>query len=333
MTYAEFKAKYLGKKVDYDLAYNSQCVDLIRFYWKEVFNISQPKGVTGAKDFWNNYETDPNLKNNFDKILNTPNAVPKTGDIVIWSGSYGKYGHIAICDQADVNSLTCLSQNDPLGRETHLKKYNYNFIYGWFSPKGNMDYEKLYNEARIARDSWWSNMSKLIKATGLDFTEATANAKTDEAVKRITDTIEATIKLEKELASAQNQEARIARDQWWKNQVALCETVSVSGLTDQNATAKTGEAVKKVNDWIEATIKLEKELASAKKQADKMTVELNQTTAKLQAEIQAHKETTLKLLDCQSSSSSQGVSGWQENGLTIEVTDGNTKRITNYKKV
>lgn len=199
MTYAEFRAKYLGKKVDYDLAYNSQCVDLIRFYWKEVFAISQPKGVTGAKDFWTNYETDPNLKNNFDKILNTPNAVPKQGDIVIWSGSYGKYGHIAICDQADVNSLICLSQNDPLGRETHLKTYNYNFIYGWFSPKGSMDYEKLYNEARIARDNWWSNMSKLIKATGLDFTEATANAKTDEAVKRIVDT----------LAKLKNADARV----------------------------------------------------------------------------------------------------------------------------
>lgn len=55
--------------------------------------------------------------------------------------------------------------------------------------EGNMDYEKLYNEARVARDQWWQNMSKLIKATGLDFTEATANAKTDEAVKRITDWI------------------------------------------------------------------------------------------------------------------------------------------------
>jgi len=58
-----------------------------------------------------------------------------------------------------------------------------------YSQGVSMDYEKLYNEARIARDSHWSNMSKLIKATGLTFTEATANAKTDEAVSRIVDTI------------------------------------------------------------------------------------------------------------------------------------------------
>lgn len=271
MTYAGFKAKYLGKKVDFDNYAGGQCVDLIRFYWKEVFAIPQPKGVAGAKDFWTNFDTDPNLNKNFDKILNTPNAVPKQGDIVIWSGSYGKYGHIAICDKADITSLTCLSQNDPLGRETHLKTYNYNFIYGWFSPKGNMDYEKLYNEARIARDRWWSNMSRLIKATGLDFTEATADIKTDEAVQRITSA-------EKSLKEAREQ------------------------------------------------------VVSIQKQADKLVVDLNQANARLLAETQAHKETYLKLQECENRPQTTQLDGWIENGLTLEVTEGNVKRITNYKK-
>lgn len=119
--------------------------------------------------------------------------------------------------------------------------------------EGSMDYEKLYNEARVARDSHWSNMSKLIKATGLDFTEATANAKTDEAVVRILD---------------------------------------------------------------------------SKKVAD----ELNK---KLLAEIQAHKETYLKLQECESRVAvvaPSSTDGWTPNGLTIEITEGNQKRITNYKK-
>lgn len=138
MNYQDFKSKYLGKKWDYDGAYGAQCVDLFRFYVKDSLSGNQPKGVAGAADFWVNYETDPNLKNYFDKVPNTPEGVPQAGDVMIWNKKYGPYGHIAIVDSATVDSFTCLSQNDPLGQPTILKSYKYVNVYGWLHPKGNM---------------------------------------------------------------------------------------------------------------------------------------------------------------------------------------------------
>lgn len=135
MTLQQFITKYNGKKWDFDGSYGAQCVDLFRFYVRDVMESPQPKGVTGAKDFWTAYPTDPNLNKYFDRIENTPTGVPSPGDVMIWGSKYGQYGHIAIVTEADVNAFTALSQNDPIGRETHLKKYNYNSVLGWLHPK------------------------------------------------------------------------------------------------------------------------------------------------------------------------------------------------------
>lgn len=138
MTLQQFINKYNGTKCDYDGAYGAQCVDLFRFFNRDVLGISQPRGVQGAKDFWSNYDSDPNLNNNFDKIANTPEFIAKAGDVMIWNGWYGPYGHIAIITQADINKFTALSQNDPTNRETHLKEYTYSKVYGVLRPK-NID--------------------------------------------------------------------------------------------------------------------------------------------------------------------------------------------------
>lgn len=37
MLYNDYKAKWLGKKVDFDNAYGFQCVDLARHYHKDMF--------------------------------------------------------------------------------------------------------------------------------------------------------------------------------------------------------------------------------------------------------------------------------------------------------
>lgn len=138
MTYNQFKAKYLGKYVDFDGSYGAQCVDLFRFYIRDVMTTPQPNGVTGAADFWANYATDPNLNQYFNKISNTPDGLPSQGDVVIWNKKYGPFGHIAVVDSADINSVTCLSQNDPTGQPTILKTYKYTNIYGWLQPKESM---------------------------------------------------------------------------------------------------------------------------------------------------------------------------------------------------
>jgi hypothetical protein len=136
MTLSQFIDKWLNKAADFDGAYGSQCVDLFRFYNKEVLEIPQPRSVAGAKDFWTNYDSDLNLKNNFTKIPNTPTGVPQYGDVMIWGSTYGQFGHIAIFLEGNVNSFVCFSQNDPVGKLS-IKKYysNYNGVLGWFRPK------------------------------------------------------------------------------------------------------------------------------------------------------------------------------------------------------
>jgi hypothetical protein len=152
LTFDQFIAKYKGKGVDVDGFPKTnpyQCVDLIRQYIKEVLNQPQPKGVTGAKDFFTNFETDPNLNQYFNKIVNTPEGVPSRGDIIIWGATYGAYGHIAIVNWANASQFQALSQNDPLGSLTTLKNYSYNHILGWFSPKKDTmsDYEEAIRKA------------------------------------------------------------------------------------------------------------------------------------------------------------------------------------------
>lgn len=105
LTFKQFFDKYNGKKCDFDNAYQGQCVDLFRAYCAEVLGVPQaypvpqyPDRGRGAADFWTGYETTPQLKDNFDKILNTPEFIPQDGDVVIWNRKAGGgHGHIAIC--------------------------------------------------------------------------------------------------------------------------------------------------------------------------------------------------------------------------------------------
>lgn len=130
----DFINKYNGKKIDFDGAYGNQCVDLFRFFNKEVLEIAQPKGVNGAKDFWGNYANDPNLYNNFDKIANTPSFVPQFGDIAIFNN--GTHGHISICNGKGTTSrFESFDQNYPTNSACHIQSHNYKEFYGVLRPK------------------------------------------------------------------------------------------------------------------------------------------------------------------------------------------------------
>lgn len=136
MTLNEFRSRWLGKKADWDGAYGGQCVDLFRFYVHEVLNQPQPKGVTGAADFWTNYPTDPNLNKYFDRIANTPNGIPQAGDVMVWNkNAGGGYGHISIYLKGDVNSFVSLDQNWPTLNKVTETNHNYNNVLGWLRPK------------------------------------------------------------------------------------------------------------------------------------------------------------------------------------------------------
>lgn len=136
MNLHEFIEKYVGKKVDWDGAYGGQCVDLFRQYVHDVLELSQPKGVVGAADFWSNYESDPILNQNFEKIPNTPDFIPEAGDVVLWTRRAGDgYGHVAIYIEGDINQFTSLDQNWPTLSKVTRTIHNYNNVYGVLRPK------------------------------------------------------------------------------------------------------------------------------------------------------------------------------------------------------
>jgi len=99
MTFQEFIKKWLGKGIDYDGAYGNQCMDVYRQYVKEVLQEKQSPAVKGAKDVWNTY-----LPTVFTRIENKPENRPENGDVVIWGML--PFGHIGVCEKADVNEFT-----------------------------------------------------------------------------------------------------------------------------------------------------------------------------------------------------------------------------------
>lgn len=76
MNYEEFVKTYNGKATDYDGGYGVQCVDLIKLYLDKVFNL-KIGAIGNAEAYWNKFATVDVLKNNFNRISNTADFVPK----------------------------------------------------------------------------------------------------------------------------------------------------------------------------------------------------------------------------------------------------------------
>ncbi len=108
MTFEQWRDEFLGKGIDFDGKYSFQCVDVYRSYVARVLGFPQSPGVAGAADIWTTY-----LPSYFTRVSNSPQAVPGKGDICIWkkAKSNGNYGHVAIVEKADLNTLTILEQD------------------------------------------------------------------------------------------------------------------------------------------------------------------------------------------------------------------------------
>lgn len=141
MTVDEFFSKYEGKGINYDGKYGNQCVDLYRQYVKEALSAPQSPPVRGAKDIWSTY-----LSEHFDRVENTPNAVPQKGDIIIWGSTLGTFGHVAVFVSGDKNSFTSFDQNFPVEGHynesgdfigtgvCHFQPHSYYAVLGWLRP-------------------------------------------------------------------------------------------------------------------------------------------------------------------------------------------------------
>lgn len=151
MTLDTFISNYLGKTVGYPSgSFVGECLSLVKWYIKDCFGFDPPpSGSNSAYGYWSNF---PNpLGQYFTKVANTPDGVPKRGDIIIWEPTASNsYGHIAIFLEGTASSFKSLDQNWN-GRETHVQGHYYSNVVGWLTP---IMPEKTYTQAewQLERD-------------------------------------------------------------------------------------------------------------------------------------------------------------------------------------
>ena len=146
----EFVTKHNGKYEDYDGKFGFQCVDLIRFYIREVLGwepyLVLPGGETAKSIFLNFPAVGNNTVGNnyFNKVLNGPFNYPEKGDLVFWGYPLGLYwngivpkwaGHTAINSVANPKTLVTFDQNFDKPNFCRYVNHNYKGCLGWLHPK------------------------------------------------------------------------------------------------------------------------------------------------------------------------------------------------------
>ncbi|MCI8655244.1 MAG: CHAP domain-containing protein [Clostridia bacterium] len=180
----EFINKYNNQKIDFDGAYGAQCVDLFRYYCREVLELPiQPVGVKGAKDFWSNYDKDVVLQDAFDRIANTPEFVPIVGDVAVFYNE--THGHISICtgENSDTKVFESFDQNYPYGSACKRVSHNYSNFYGALRPKAQekikapvirKSNEKIADEVIAMKWGVQPERQKLLEQAGYNYNEVQA---------------------------------------------------------------------------------------------------------------------------------------------------------------
>jgi hypothetical protein len=159
MNLVEFKNKYLGRQVEYH-SFGSgalnQCIDLTNQYFVEVLGATPIIG-TNAKDAKDRFN-----KDEFDWIVNTPEAVIKKGDIPVWNGRVGGgAGHIAIAlEDGNLNNFTSLDQNWSIPERVTVENHNYANVSGWLRPKsgGMMQIDKATFEKLVTKSTKYDEL-------------------------------------------------------------------------------------------------------------------------------------------------------------------------------
>jgi hypothetical protein len=127
----EFLNVYQGQSLLYnqrDPSLRGQCVQSVCFY---VTSNGKPVIWADAYIWWSS-----NLSpEHYERIANSPTAVPQPGDIIVWGpatpGSGGA-GHIAVCLKPLPGTGTFISVDQNWGgKYVHAVTHNYNNVVGW----------------------------------------------------------------------------------------------------------------------------------------------------------------------------------------------------------
>lgn len=137
-SFDSFIKAHIGKAMDYDGVAGCQCVDLIKYYLDEVFDI-KPGAWGDAHAYYNEWTTyTDKLQKNFTRIANTPDFVPKKGDIMVWGKTLnGNWGHVALCDGVGDTTYFYSYDNNWTGNHDAVTriKHNYSHVLGVLRPK------------------------------------------------------------------------------------------------------------------------------------------------------------------------------------------------------
>ena len=177
MTFDEWVKKYSGKAIDYDGTYGVQCVDLVKHYVKNVLGIS-PQSIGNAIEYYNKRNKVAYLKDNFRWHNNTPDFIPKKGDICVFTSKSGN-GHVSVATGEGTTSyFYSYDQNYPKALHEPMTKikHSYNSFLGVLRPKSKgkstSKYYKAYKGTgdsivdaleSLKIDSSFSNRKKIAK--------------------------------------------------------------------------------------------------------------------------------------------------------------------------
>jgi len=137
MTLHEFVEKYKGAKVDFDGAYGAQCVDLVRQYFKDVWEVPQPEGVEGAVDFYSRHRTRPRQEKYMDCIQYCVKGqvIPEGAVVIFKTTATNKYGHIGICLGGDAETMRLFEQDGFKQDGAKITRRDYSRVLGWLLRK------------------------------------------------------------------------------------------------------------------------------------------------------------------------------------------------------
>lgn len=253
MTLDQFITKYLGKTVGYpEGQYVGECLSLVKWYCKDVFNFDPPpSGSNSAYGYWSNF---PNpLSTYFTKVANTPDGVPKRGDIIIWdTNAGGGYGHIAIFLDGTASSFKSLDQNWN-GKQTHEQGHYYTNVVGWLTPI--MPENNELQTCMTDRTKFWKER--------------------DEARELLKEALSKVTELEKNIADrAKATEEKDRQDQDYFDSLV----VTLAPNPDEVKGMTTREIVKyEVNKFIDRESSLQKQIKHLQKEKDEEVRSLNFT--------------------------------------------------------
>lgn len=106
----------VGKSIDADGVYGAQCVDLVLAYY-DYLGVSRSSG-NGSDYTWNK------LPSGWTRIAG---AVPQPGDILVYTGGYNNYGHVAIFES------TYSTYHQRFNNHTYVERVT-SIAYNGFSP-------------------------------------------------------------------------------------------------------------------------------------------------------------------------------------------------------